>query len=44
MSEQGIKVKRPRYWGNIVEVSLVKFCALEIARFYPYVVLLDGVL
>jgi hypothetical protein len=38
------KVQRPRYWGNIVEVFLDRFCTLGIARFYVYVVLLDGAL
>ena len=37
------KVQRPRYWGNIVEVFLDRFCTLGMARFYLYVVLQDGV-
>ena len=38
------KVQRPRYWGNIVEAFLDRFCALGMTRFYVYVVLQDGFL
>jgi len=38
------KVQRPRHWGNIVEVFLDRLYTLGMARFYPYVVLQDGVL
>ena len=38
------KVQRPRYCGNIVEVFLDRLYTLGMTRFYPYVVLHDGVL
>src|SRR5271170_1140749 len=36
--------ERPRYWGNIVEAFLDRFCTLGMARFYLYVVWQDRVL